>query len=119
GHDTFTTVADPARLDRVLDLDVSDGDALVDMAPDELAISTVLAEERGWALGDTVTVGHLDGSSDQLRVATHFATRGLIGDVVVDPAVVAPTDHAETNAVLIGLADGVDEGAATAAVTGV
>jgi putative ABC transport system permease protein len=114
GADSVPTVADPERLDAVLDLGVTAG-SLADLAPGELAVSEHEADHNGWALGDDVVVGFADGTATPFTISVIYETRDLIGDVVMATEDWLP--HAPSTgdvAVLIDLVDGAD----TAAVAG-
>jgi putative ABC transport system permease protein len=72
GDDTPVTVVDPATVGALFDLDVVAGsiDALDDQG---LLLSKAEAKSSGRALGDTVTIQFLDGSSHVLHVVGIYA----------------------------------------------
>ena len=115
GVESEVTAVDPGRFGAVLDLGHVSGD-VGDLVPGDFAASADLAETRGWALDDDVEVTLVDGSSRTLTLRALYTETEIAGDIVVDIADVNRSAGFEGDlAVLIGIADGVDE--ATAATT--
>lgn len=83
GEDQFTSYADAARLDEVVDLDVVRG-RTADMGTGDIAVSQDYAADEGLALGDTVPVRYVDGESEELTVALVYETTTLAGPWFVD-----------------------------------
>lgn len=101
------TVADPARLDAVFDLGVSQG-SLADVGDGGLAASRKIADERGWEIGTTVTLEFADGATTGATVAAIYDERGLMRDVLLPRETWAPHATGDSDiAVLVDLADGV------------
>ncbi|HEV3401248.1 MAG TPA: ABC transporter permease, partial [Acidimicrobiales bacterium] len=101
------TVAEPAVLGDLLDLDLVDG-ALSKVGPAEMAVSDDVAADRGWRLGSLVTVTFADGSTARLTVAAVYRSSEVVGDHLVSRQIWAP--HASQDSdrmVLVSLAPGV------------
>lgn len=100
-------VADPARLDAVFDLGVSQG-SLADVGDGGLAASRKVADERGWEIGTAVTLEFADGATTEATVAAIYDERGLMRDVLLPRETWAPHATGDSDiAVLVDLADGV------------
>lgn len=117
GDDQLLTAVEPSALDDVVDLEVVDG-SLEEVTDDAVAVSTDLAERRGWSAGDVVDVGFLDGSVVPVRIAATFDRPEIVGSVVV------PRDLAAAHMtqlrdwmVLVDAVPGTSVGDALAAVT--
>ncbi|MGH9112271.1 MAG: FtsX-like permease family protein, partial [Acidimicrobiales bacterium] len=117
GGDTKTlTVADPAELDALLDLDVSGG-SLADLGDDELAVSDATADGNGWALGDTLPVTFADGATADLTIGATYESADIAGGYVVPEAAYAPHALQAMDAmVIVDAADGTSLADAKAAV---
>jgi putative ABC transport system permease protein len=116
GVESQVTAVDPGRFGAVLQLGHVAGDVAT-LAPGEFAASTGEAESRGWALGDDVEVTLVDGSTRSLTLGATYTETDIAGDILVDLADVDRSAGFEGDlAVLIGIADGVDEVTAAAAV---
>jgi putative ABC transport system permease protein len=101
------SVADPAVLGDLLDLDVVQG-SLAAVGQSELAVSEEAAADRGWRLGSAVTVTFADGATSRLTVAAVYRSRDLVGDQLVSREAWAP--HAPQDSdrmVLVSLVEGV------------
>lgn len=108
GKEASVTVSDAAALDRVFDTGLAGGD-LAAAAAGGLAVSADEAGERGWALGDVVTVRFATGGEVALPVAAVFEEETAVGGIVLPLA--AWVEHAtqpRLHTVLVDLADGVD-----------
>jgi putative ABC transport system permease protein len=116
GQDESVTVADPAPLSKVLDLDVEAG-ALESLGADGLAVSSSTADRHHWTVGREVPVTFTDGTTTDLRVGAIFGEDDLTGAYVLPRAAWAP--HAVQDldsAVYVALADGVPLAQGKAAV---
>jgi putative ABC transport system permease protein len=119
GVESEVTAVDPARFAAVLDLGLVAGD-VGGLLPGQFAASSDEAESRGWDVGDGVEVTLVDGSSRTLTLGALYTETDIAGDVVVDVADVNRSAGFEGDlAVLIGIADGVDEATAAATVDSV
>ncbi|GLZ05717.1 ABC transporter substrate-binding protein [Actinomadura sp. NBRC 104412] len=78
GENAGVRVADPARLGRVLDLDVTAG-----ALSDTLAVSEEAAAERGWRVGTPVPVLYADGSRQTLTVGAVYRNADVAGDYLI------------------------------------
>ena len=105
---------DPAAVDAVVDLEVVAG-SLRTMDASGIAVSRALAEDKGWMLGSSVSVGFADGAVDAMRVDAVYEDANILGDLMIHEAAWLPhTPRADDFIVLISLADGVsvDQGRA-------
>ena len=101
------TIADPAQLGGVLDLDVSAG-SVRSLGPDQLAVSDRIADDEGWKRGTPVPVTFSDGTTTEFTVGAVYEARDIAGNYIVPRA--AWTPHAVQdidNTVLIQLENGV------------
>jgi putative ABC transport system permease protein len=116
GIESEVTAVDPARFGAVLDLGHVAGDVAT-LAPGEFAASTELAESQGWALDEPVQLDLVDGSTRTLTLQALYTETDIAGDIVVDVADVNRAAGFEGDlAVLISIADGIDEVTAAATV---
>jgi putative ABC transport system permease protein len=83
------TVADPAALARVADLDVAAG-SLDGLGARELAVSSSFAEEHGWRTGSRVPLTFADETHDAFTVAAIYDNDELTGDVLMSRGAWAP-----------------------------
>src|SRR5918994_1414035 len=101
------TIADPAQLGEVLDLDVTAGSVRA-LGPDQLAVSDRIADDEGWKRGTRVPVTFSDGTTTEFTVGAVYEARDIAGNYIVPRA--AWTPHAVQdidNTVLIQLENGV------------
>jgi putative ABC transport system permease protein len=110
------TVADPAELDAVLDLDVSGG-SVADLGSDELAVSDATADGNGWQLGDVVTVTFSDGQTEDLTIGATYEAADIAGGYVMPAATYGPHTLQEIDAlVIVDVAEGTSLAGAQSAV---
>jgi putative ABC transport system permease protein len=103
GRDQTVSVSDPAALGGVLDLEVALGEL-----DGGLAISSDVAQERGWDVGHRVDVGFVDGETTTLRVGAIYDASDVAGGYVVPRDVWAPHAVQDTDQnVFVELAPGV------------
>ncbi|MPY93740.1 MAG: FtsX-like permease family protein [Acidimicrobiia bacterium] len=117
GSEPDLTIAPPAEVATVMDLDVAQG-ALETTSEDGIAISSRWAEDHGLALGDAVPVDFADGQSEVLTVGAVYDSWELMGDMIMGPSVF--NQHANQPmdfVVLVSLAEGVSLDAGKAAIT--
>jgi putative ABC transport system permease protein len=112
GRNDEPLATDFAQLDRVADLGDVEGD-LASIGVGGFAVGAAYAEDHGLALGDQVTAGFLDGSTETLTVDAIYENANLMGDILVDHRVWER--HTVTNEDLIVMV-GIDDGADLAAV---
>jgi putative ABC transport system permease protein len=116
GNDTDVTVADPARLEGLLDIDVTAGDFAA-LSDTQIAVAQDKADDKGWQVGDQVSASFIDGSSETFTIGALFDSTGVTGNYVLSRGAWAPHAVQTTDAlVLINLADGVSVDAGRAAV---
>ncbi len=117
GDDYVASVIDPEPLDRLLNLEVSQG-SLVKLGDREVALHDEYAEGHGLTLGDAVPAGFADGTTDSLTVGAIFENNELMGDVVLSKAAWVPHSATQQSDVvlLIDLADGVTTAGGEAAI---
>src|SRR5918994_470456 len=100
------TVADPAELAAVIDVEETSG-SLADLADDEIAISDATADANGWTLGDTVPVTFADGAGAELTVGATYDVSDIVGGYVLPTETYAPhTRQPVDSMVVVDLADG-------------
>ncbi len=101
------TIADPAQLGRVLDLDVRSGSVRA-LGPQQLAVSKQVADDKGWHRGTKVPVTFSDGTTTDFTVGAVYNARDIAGNYLVPRD--AWTPHAVQDidsTVLIRLQNGV------------
>jgi putative ABC transport system permease protein len=111
----YPTLTEPAALDALIDVDITSG-GLDDLAESDVAVSTRLADEQGWQVGDIARL-EVSGTTVEFGVGAVFASRDLVGDLIMHAA--AWDRHgplAPMRVVAIGLAPGTDAAAARQAV---
>ncbi len=100
------TIAEPAQLSRLIDLDVRAG-RLDTLRPSEIAVSRSAAHERGWTIGQSVPVTFVDGVTAPFSIGALYERTDVAGEYVITRAGWAP--HAVQDIdllVLIGLEPG-------------
>jgi putative ABC transport system permease protein len=113
------TVADPAPLARVVDLDVRAG-AIASLGDRALAVSKRLADKNRWRVGSGVPVTFADGTKSTFTIAAIYGNSQIAGDVLISrPAWSAHAVQDLDSAIFLTLAGGVTAQAAEAAVRGV
>ncbi len=113
------SVADPAELSQVLDLDVSQG-SLADLGDGTMAVSDATAESHDWQLGDAVPVTFADGQTQDLTIGATYETDDIAGGYLLPRTVWTPHAVQDTDRMLIvDAADGTSVAEAKAAVTDV
>src|SRR5262249_39669560 len=116
GSDTRITIADAARLDGLLDLDVTAG-RLDDLGADQIPVSKDKAQDKDWSVGATVTAEFLDGTSAPYTIGAIYDSTDVVGPVVMSRAGWTPHATQDTDSlVLVDLADGVSLADGRAAV---
>ncbi|MBD0675226.1 ABC transporter permease, partial [Streptomyces sp. CBMA156] len=116
GHGRTLDVTDPARLTGIVDLGRVDG-SLAALGTDGLAVSRSEAGQRGWRLGQSVTVAFTDGASGPFTVRALYEGGGLAGDYLMTRQAWAPHRGQDADTmVAVGLRDGVPVAAGRAAV---
>ncbi|NGO70074.1 ABC transporter permease [Streptomyces boncukensis] len=110
------TVADPARLPRVMNLGAVQG-SLDGLGGDGLAVSADQAEDHGWQPGSTVELAFTDGQKQRFTVRAVYGTSELTGDYVITPEAWRPHRTQDSDSLLaVTFADGVSQGEGKAAV---
>src|SRR5919106_4032953 len=101
------TIADPAQLESLLDLDVESG-SVTRLDAQELAVSEPVAEDEGWTRGSKVPVTFSDGTMSEFTVGAIYNARDIAGNYILPRAAWAPHAVQDIDStVLIGLDDGV------------
>lgn len=77
-----------SRLDRMFDVGTTAGNASA-LGTDGIAVQKGLAKDRGWSLGDTVTVTFGSGQTRSMRVKALYSHGDWVGKAFVDTAVFA------------------------------
>jgi putative ABC transport system permease protein len=97
------TIVEPARLGRVLDLDVSAG-SVNDLGPRQLAVSEPVADDEGWTRGTKVPVTFSDGTTTEFTIGAIYDARDVAGNYILSRDAWAPHAVQDIDAtVLIGL----------------
>lgn len=108
GEEFDLTVADPSRLDSVIDSDVQQG-SISDLGSGQVAVSTDAAEEFGWVLGTPLEVSFIDGGTESLPIGAIYAQSELTGPVVVPREVWAAHSTVDLDYIdLVALSPGAD-----------
>ncbi|MFF3067177.1 FtsX-like permease family protein [Kitasatospora sp. NPDC057936] len=116
GHGRVLDVTDPARLVGIVDLGRVEG-SLDALGTDGLAVSRGEAEQQGWKLGQSVTVGFADGASGPFTIRALYEGGGLAGDYLMTRQAWAPHRGQDSDTlVAVGLRAGVSPAAGKAAV---
>ncbi|MFD8085558.1 FtsX-like permease family protein [Kitasatospora sp. NPDC059722] len=116
GHGRVLDVTDPARLVGIVDLGRVEG-SLDALGTDGLAVSRGEAEQQGWKLGQSVTVGFADGASGPFAIRALYEGGGLAGDYLITRQAWAPHRGQDSDTlVAVGLRAGVSPAAGKAAV---
>jgi putative ABC transport system permease protein len=109
---------DPRAVERVLTLDVVDGD-LASLDAGSLAVSADVADEMGLAVGDEVPVTWARTGEASLRLVAVYASNEFLDEyAVVEQAVVAGTGQELLGAVLVNIEQGTTPARAREAVDG-
>jgi putative ABC transport system permease protein len=112
GRGRRVTIADVASLADVLDLDVKDGV----LGTSQLAVS----ESTGLAVGTSVPVRFVDGTTDDLTVGAVYGVGDVAGDYLLSREAWAPHAGQDVDtSILVGLDGGVSLAAGKAAVSAV
>jgi len=117
GRPAAVTAVVPATIGQVLDLHPVAG-SVGRLAPDQIAVSQVEADDRGWHAGSRVGLVLPDGTKATVTVAAIYTARTLVGDTVLPVSLWAP--HAlqlTASVIFVKLAPGANEAAAQAAIT--
>jgi putative ABC transport system permease protein len=111
------SVADPAALGEIVDLDVEQG-SLDDVGAGSLAVSASSAESNGWRVGDTVPVTFADGRTEELAIGATYGVDDLVGGYLMPRDVWTPHAVQDQDAmVFVEAAEGTSVADAKAAVT--
>jgi len=105
GEPLSPDVGEVSRLDQFIEIEAAEG-SLADVGDGGIAISTVEAEDRGWALGDVIPVTYVDGVSEDLTVQAVYEENDLLNDLIITPG--TWNAHAPQAADFIVLVDAVD-----------
>lgn len=116
GRNDEPLATDFAQLAEVASLGDVEGE-LAAAGDDAIVVGRSYADDHGLALGDTVTGGFLDGSTEPLTVAAIYSNENLFGDNLVSAATwERHSANPDDFIVMIELADGVAIGEARPAV---
>lgn len=85
GDDQVGATSPDGPIDPVMNITMLSGSSTLDAGG--LLVDETEATERGWKLGDTVTITSLDGKDIELVVGGVYANTPLLGPMVVDPGV--------------------------------
>jgi putative ABC transport system permease protein len=97
------TIAEPARLNRLVDLDVTAGSVRT-LGPQELAVSERIADDEGWKQGTKVPVTFSDGATTEFTVGAVYENRDIAGNFILSREAWSPHAVQDVdNTVLISL----------------
>ncbi|MCU1353693.1 MAG: hypothetical protein JWM05_2902 [Acidimicrobiales bacterium] len=114
--DVFVAVADPVAMNRVVNLDVRQGD-LAKLTTADIAISQKLADDKGWTVGTPLPVTFPDGAKRTQTVRVVYKAADLTGDYLLPRPAWGPHAPQSTDfATLINLKRGVSIEAGRTAV---
>jgi putative ABC transport system permease protein len=83
------TGVDPARLDRVLDLEVTGG-SWARFTEGSIAVSQIVADEKGWDIGDTASFLYPDGTPGSAVVTTTYVDPMGVSDTLLPLSALTP-----------------------------
>src|SRR5207248_2909152 len=89
GRSADVTAVIPATIGQVLDLHPVAG-SIGRLAPDQIAVSRVEADDRGWHLGSRTSLVLPDGTRAWVTVGAIYTSRNLAGDTVLPIKLWAP-----------------------------
>ena len=117
GDDRGVVYADPAAIDHVLDLDVTDG-SLADLADDQIAVADSLAARKAGGLATPSRSSSSTVPSNSSRSGATYNEADIVGTILLPRAAWEPhaTQEIDT-AVFVSLAEGVDINDGQAAVS--
>jgi putative ABC transport system permease protein len=116
GDDLFATAADPAQVAASYALEVQDG--RLDAGEGEVAISSSSAEDRSWAVGDTVSL-EFPAGEEEAEVVGVYDDSEVVGDALLPFSTIKAAQIPRQD-LLVGIdaADGVDAAALGAELDG-
>ena len=82
GRTDFITALDPATIDQVAELDVTQG-AIADLGGDTVAIYQEVADDNGWGIGDEVPASFPSGGDRPLRVVAIYGENAIAGNYAI------------------------------------
>lgn len=85
GDEQIVATSPDGPIDPVMDIDVLSGSTTI--GANELLVDETEAGDRGWKVGDKITITSLDNKKLELTVGGVFANSPLLGAMVVDPGV--------------------------------
>ncbi len=85
GEEEELTVTDVARLDTVIDSQVSEG-SIADLRDDQIGVAESVAEDHGWSIGSPVELTFIDGATETVTVGALYGEDDLTGSFVLPRA---------------------------------
>lgn len=82
------TVSEPRQLGQLLELP-SQGEAVSDLTPRELAVSQDTANQNSLGLGTKVVVAFADGSLENMTVGSIYANEDIVGSAIISTSIYA------------------------------
>ena len=117
GRSADVTAVVPATIGAVLHLHPVTG-SISGLTRDQIAVSQVEANDRGWHLGSRTGLGLPDGTKASVTVGAIYTSRNLAGDTVLPISLWAPhTLQLTASEIFVKLAPGANAAAAQAAIT--
>ncbi|MFD2794981.1 FtsX-like permease family protein [Promicromonospora vindobonensis] len=113
------TGVDPAGLDRVLSYQVAAG-SWADFAEGSIAVSQIVADEKGWDIGDTASFLYPDGTPGSAVLSTTYVDPMGVSDTLLPlPELVPHVLEPFASAVYVAVEPGTDEHDVLAAINDV
>ncbi|MCD9623554.1 ABC transporter permease [Rhabdothermincola salaria] len=115
GNGTFLTGLGAEEFARVADIGVEEGDIAALADEGTIAVYDQTADDKGWALGDTVSVVYPTTGEQQLRIVALFSQEEVLGEYATGLSTYDANNEVLLDAIVfVALADGVslDDGRA-------
>jgi putative ABC transport system permease protein len=119
GSTHAVTVADPDRVDKVLDLGITGG-SLAGLSDHGLGVTEQAAKNNHWRVGTLIPVVYPDGARDEVHIAFVYANGDLTGDYLMSSNLWNPhAGQQRDTKIFVNVRPGADVESARAAITNV
>ena len=116
GQDWISAVQ-PYVLDRLMTLEMIDGDARATLEDGELLVSKMVADNEGWKVGQEVSAEYAATGKDKITVGGIFEANPMAGDYLISTATYdANYSNKLDSAIMLTLEDGADVAAVRASL---
>jgi putative ABC transport system permease protein len=82
GSSASVSTLQPDQLGNLMNLAVTDG-SLASLRPDQLAVTTKVAQKHGWSVGTKVPVTFVDGTTQDFTIGTLFEANNVLNDYLM------------------------------------